>query len=423
MMIRKLSTLIYKDTLLLVRDHAGLALLYLMPVALVCLMAYLQNDTFKTILENKMPLVVLNQDRDSVGNAIEQSLHRTGVFAISAAPRGMTAARLERAVAQGDYQVGVVIKAHTTSSLRQGIQQSIQHTFDPSTPIPVQHPIGVDIYVDPTTKNSFVSSLSSSMREYAAQVQTKFLLSEVSSQVQQLSPMPIGDISLPDHLITLNERYARLDSSRLIPNAVQHNVPAWGLFAIFFIVVSLAGNLIREREEGSFTRLRTMPCPYPLYLLSKVLVYLAICLTQLLLMGVMGVCVLPLLGLPALTLGHSYVGLLAVSVSASLAAIGYGLLIGQVARTDQQAAIFGSISVVILSALGGIWIPMFVMPHAMQIVCHLSPLNWGLTAYYNLLVRDGGLASVGPGCAALLLFGSLCFGAAVLYDRKKRIDI
>ena len=58
MMIRKLSTLIYKDTLLLVRDHAGLALLYLMPVALVCLMAYLQNDTFKTILENKMPLVV-----------------------------------------------------------------------------------------------------------------------------------------------------------------------------------------------------------------------------------------------------------------------------------------------------------------------------------------------------------------------------
>ena len=53
------------------------------------------------------------------------------------------------------------------------------------------------------------------------------------------------------------------------------------------------------------------------------------------------------------------------------------LLIGQVARTDQQAAIFGSISVVILSALGGIWIPMFVMPHAMQIVCHLSPLNWG----------------------------------------------
>ena len=78
--MRKLLTLVYKDFLILVRDKAGLALLYLMPLALVALMAYLQNDTFKAILDNKMALVVLDQDHDNVGASVVESLEQSGLF-------------------------------------------------------------------------------------------------------------------------------------------------------------------------------------------------------------------------------------------------------------------------------------------------------------------------------------------------------
>ncbi len=37
----------------------------------------------------------------------------------------------------------------------------------------------------------------------------------------------------------------------VISNSVQHNVPAWSIFAMFFIVIPIAGNMIREREDGS----------------------------------------------------------------------------------------------------------------------------------------------------------------------------
>ena len=42
----------------------------------------------------------------------------------------------------------------------------------------------------------------------------------------------------------------------LIPNSVQHNVPAWTLFAIFFIIVPLSINIVKEKSQGTFVRLR-----------------------------------------------------------------------------------------------------------------------------------------------------------------------
>ncbi len=421
--MRKLFFLLYKDSLILLRDYAGLALLYVMPLVLVVLMAFLQNDTFKTILENKLPLLLLNQDADSVGNSMERSLRQLGVFSLVKAPRNTSPAFVEQAVARGDYRLGIVIPAHTTQNLRNSISQSIAHTFDAGQPLPKSQPVQIPIYMDPTAKNSFVSSLSSTLREHALQLQLQFLLKEVSLQVRSLSPMPIDDIQLPQQMVELKTQYARMDKSRLVPNAVQHNVPAWSLFAIFFIVVSLSSNIIRERNEGSFTRLRTLPFSYPLYLLSKVLTYLLICSTQFLLMGLVGKFVLPFLGLPALALGSCGLGLILVCLCSSLAAIGFGIVIGQVAHTAQQASVFGSISVVILSALGGIWIPEFVMPNAVRIICHFSPLNWGLNAFYNLLVRDGDLLSVLPQCGLLLSFGTACFLLAVWYDKRMRLDI
>ena len=35
------------------------------------------------------------------------------------------------------------------------------------------------------------------------------------------------------------------------PNSTQHNVPAWTVFAMFFMVVSLGNNVVREKVNES----------------------------------------------------------------------------------------------------------------------------------------------------------------------------
>jgi len=416
----KIKALLYKDFLLLIRDKAGLALMFLMPLTLVTVMTYLQDSTFNAVTETRVPLLLLNADCDSLGNAVEQSIATTNIFEVHTkiGNDSLTEAALERAVARGDYQIGIVIPQHTTKNIRRGIQMNILEAFNY-----IQEPVLLDtlsivIYIDPTTKNSFRSTLISAIREHAATIQSKFVNREIIECVNKLVAFPIGDIHINNNPVQIREQYARLNESRITPNSVQHNVPAWGMFAIFFIVISLSGNIIKEREDGSFTRLLTMPCPYWLYVLSKIIAYLFVCLLQLTTMFVMGCYILPMLGLPALALGNSLLALAFISLSASLAAIGYGIVIGKIAVSHQQAAIFGSISVVILAAIGGIWIPTFVMPQTMQIISEFSPLNWGLSGFYDIFVRDGNWISVLPESAALLLFFVLCMAVAVVCDSK-----
>ena len=55
----------------------------------------------------------------------------------------------------------------------------------------------------------------------------------------------------------------------------------------------------------------------------------------------------------------------------------------------------------------------------MQIISHISPLNWGLSGFYDIFVRDSGIASVLPECGLLLAFGGVSLAIALIYNRQK----
>jgi len=109
-----------------------------------------------------------------------------------------------------------------------------------------------------------------------------------------------------------------------------------------------------------------------------------------------------------------------LTLFAGLAAIGLGILLGTIAKTQEQAAPFGSTFVVILAALGGVWIPVFAMPTVMQIISKISPMNWALNGYYDIMLRNGGIKDIFPEILSLFLFFSLMLAIALIYDKKKR---
>lgn len=85
-------------------------------------------------------------------------------------------------------------------------------------------------------------------------------------------------------------------------------------------------------------------------------------LIQFVLMLLIGVYLMPLFGMESLNLGRNFpAALILLALSAAVAAIGYGIAIGNIANTIHQSAIFGAISVVIMAAIGGAWIPTAVM--------------------------------------------------------------
>jgi ABC-2 type transport system permease protein len=109
-----------------------------------------------------------------------------------------------------------------------------------------------------------------------------------------------------------------------------------------------------------------------------------------------------------------------VALFSGLAAIGFGILIGTIAKTQEQAAPFGATATIVLAAIGGVWVPVFAMSKTMQIIAQTSPMNWGLNAFYDVLLRQSSIIAIIPEIILLFLFFVVTIVISLIYDKKKR---
>lgn len=420
-MMRILLYLLYKDYLVVVRDRAALVMLFLMPMSLVLIMTNLQHKSFNAINEKGIRLIALNLDADSLGNAIIHEIDNSGFFDLTLAdgPESLTEEELKQAVASGKFQIGLVIPEGATETIRRRVTDNVRRFFlRDSTATRAEDTVAVRVFIDPVTKNSLLSSLQGSIREFTGKIETRIMLNELTHAINSRLMFPVPNLNtMKQEVVTYREQYVARGDRIVIPNAVQHNVPAWTLFAMFFIVIPFASSMIKEREDGNLSRLLTMPASYASIMISRVILYLGVCYLQFLAIVLMGVYLFPQLNLPALQISGNLLNLTLMALASSLAAIGYGIVVGSIARTHQQAAIFASVSVVILAALGGIWVPVFIMPHLMQVISGFSPLNWGLNGFYDILIRHYGLARIAPYIAKLVFFAASCMAIAWGYQK------
>jgi ABC-2 type transport system permease protein len=61
------------------------------------------------------------------------------------------------------------------------------------------------------------------------------------------------------------------------------------------------------------------------------------------------------------------------------------------------------------------------MPDIMQTISKISPLNWGLTGFYDILIRNGNVTDILPECLYSLTFAVACTAGALMYHRKKKL--
>jgi ABC-2 type transport system permease protein len=249
-----------------------------------------------------------------------------------------------------------------------------------------------------------------------SQIETKSIYATFQEQLGE-GEEPIFE---QESFIKFKEIVPTVDNKEILPNSVQHNVPAWTLFAIFFIIVPLSINIVKEKGQGTQIRLLTNPVPYYVVIAGKTITYLVICMIQFYLMVLVGMYLFPYLSLPTLDLDGKFFLMSVVALFSGLAAIGFGILLGTIAKTQEQSAPFGATSVVILAAIGGVWVPVFAMPKVMQVISHISPMNWGLNAFYDVLLRKADAVEILPEIFLLLLFFIITIFIAIQYDKKKR---
>ncbi|PSR03804.1 MAG: ABC transporter permease [Bacteroidetes bacterium SW_11_45_7] len=427
----KLFACIRKEYLNLSRDKGGLAVLFLMPVALITIMAWVQHAPFRDYQETNIPLLLVNNDQDTLGTVIEKGLQRSNIFQLQQSPDGepISAKMARDKVSDGTYPIGIIIPEGATAALDSNARHILRSALSDMGLKPKtddrKNPIGiveVEILLDPATKKSFQNTLVSAMEKYVAKIEQRFLLQALSGELASLIPQleDQGELDIEQlELVRFKQTYAssKKEVADLEANSVQHNVPAWTLFGMFFIVIPLAGSMIKERDDGSVQRLQTMPVPFVTVLGGKIGLYLLVCMLQFALMIAVGFGLLPQLGLPMLEVSGSWLALVSIALVAALAAVGYGIMVGTLFRTHAQATTFGSVSVVILASIGGIWVPMYVMPDTLQTLGLISPLGWGMSAFNDIFLRGSSSWQVLPEAMSLLLFFLATLIVALAYQK------
>jgi len=427
----KLFAAIKKEALILLRDRVGLAILFIMPMVLIFVMTLIQDSAFKTLNEKGIPIVFVDDDNDSLGAAIEHGLRNSELCFFHNSINGMpaTADNVKQSVSDGKFLVGIVIPKGATKAIRNNVMQLVQQTLttdsissSSSKPKTIDS-VEIKIFIDPITKKSFLSSVTSTLREFISNIKTKIMFQTFAQQIAEIIPdkknTPFNAFG-NTQIIKYSEIYASKGFGEIVPNSVQHNVPAWTIFAMFFIVLPLAGSMVKEKNEGSIFRLHTMPSSFLILINGKIAVYVIVCVLQFLLMLSVGLFFLPMFGLPVLNMGNSMWGIFILTIATSFAATGFGVMMGTIANTEQQGAIMGSLSILLLSAIGGIWVPTYVMPETMRQISAFSPLNWSLNGFYELFLRGGGVKEIIVASVKLIVFFIFTMSVASIVNRVKK---
>ena len=381
-----LLALMKKELLALSRDIHGMGALFIMPMVFIIVMSMALKDVY-TPSTKSVAYAVVNQDQGkTAGELIARWAEEAGV----AQP---LPAQWQDEVRSGRLKYVLLVDAGFSK-----VMDDLSSTGDAK----------VRLITEPGLDNSMFATNSMHLLAIVAQLRVEGLLTKLPPKLNASALM--GDVPMSAERMAVGP----------LPTAVQQNVPAWLVFGMFFVVASIAGLFVEERACGALSRLRSLGVKPWQLIVSKIMPYLGVNGVQAALMLAVGVWLMPQIGGEGLSLqGIDWSALLLMLLAISLAAVSLALAVACLVRTHAQAATFGPILNVLMAALGGVMVPLFVMPPVMQKIATYSPLNWGLEGLLNVLLRNGDVTSVLPQVGRLAGFSTLMLVIAFLLFRRR----
>ncbi len=419
-MLNQIFAIAKKELKVIARDRGALVGLFLLPIAFILVMTTALQGVFDTGSNNNpVQLLIVNQDQGQIAaNVISDLKGVQGLDLIEdQGGQALTRSSAEDLITSGQYQIALVFPVDFSDRI---LATATQGDAPKTT---------VTFITDPTVGSQLLSPAQGMVEGYVereasvaqtpGRTQLGFdLLADQASPAQAPLIRSIGS-SFSSQLLSDQSKYAgelgvdyRVVSPAKYkavptPTAAQQNVPGYTIYGVFFIMQTIATSLFREKNEGTFRRLQAAPLSQAALLTGKMLPYFLVNLVQIALMFTVGILVFHM------TLGNNYLALILLSLASAAAATGMGLLLASLTKTQEQAGSLGTLLAVMLSAIGGSMIPLYVMPHFMQTLAKFTPHSWALNGFQDVIVRGLGVSAILPSVGVLLGFAVIFWGIAI----------
>jgi ABC-2 type transport system permease protein len=192
-------------------------------------------------------------------------------------------------------------------------------------------------------------------------------------------------------------------------------VGGWAIQFLLFALSASATSLFRERDAGIFQRILASPVTRAHILWSKFLYGVALGLVQLVVLflasgALYGIEVLPYLGLLAI-----------VCVFAAAACTSFGMLVAAISSSPEAASGLATFLIMLMSAIGGAWFPISLMPQVIQQFSKLTLVYWSMEGFSAVLWAGQSLGQVLPILGILAGITAVVMSIAIWRFNRGRI--
>ena len=379
--MRAIATLAGKDLALLWRDRAALFWVFLFPIAVAILFGTMFGGGAKGTAA--LPLMALDRDNTQASRAFLKSLEKSPAVKLEMAKAAEAG---EAAVRRGQVVALLV--------LRPGLEKALAGKAGDA--------VALELRADPS-RRAEMGMLRGLIAEAAVD-------NIVLPQPMELMPGLRAAAGVPSapRIDVVGVASAR-DRPR---TAFEFSFPSGMVWGLIGCVATFALSMVRERQAGTFLRLRAAPLTRAEILGGKALSCWLACVAELLLLLALGVMFFGMRPANPATLAAAF-------AASSVGFVGMMMLLSQLGRGEVTVASAGWAVMLVMAMFGGAMMPYFLMPEWMQQAGQASPVRWAIMVLEGALWRGLSWAELARPCLYLAGLGVACFalGVAILQRR------
>ena len=396
--MKRILNIARKDILQTLRDRMSLLFLLIMPIAFTLLFGFAFGGSSTSQEISCQAVGVLDLDGSNLSRALKSNLAASGEVCVD--EQAKTTALLEQAAAGKTLIAGVIVPAGYGKAAASGNPVKLILLADEATSAGQAGAAAIR-----TAANRLLSAVKTA--QIAAKLPGKGFENALALAVAAWNMPPVGlQVS-----VTTPASTDKAQSSSGMP--VSQTAPAMMVQFGIAGLLTAAQILVAERKNRCLQRLLTTAARPWQILLGHYLAMFSVVFGQFMLLIAFGQFVLKLdyLSQPAATL--------LITAATALCISALGLLVGALAKSEDQAIILSLIPMFVFSGLGGAWVPLEATGPTFQAIGHLSPVAWAMDGFKNILVRGLDIQSAWLPAVVLLGYAVLFFGLAVWRFRFK----
>ncbi|MGH7994746.1 MAG: ABC transporter permease [Opitutaceae bacterium] len=443
--LRPILVLFRKEVIYFRRDRASMVLTFLVPFFFIYLFGQIFGVNRSDPGPAAVPLAVVDESGSAAGAGLMKALRAEPAFQVVTevpGPKGglrpLTEADLRPLIRENRFRFALVLPRDLTGGRQAGLHVVLLD--DPRNAIETQMVTGL---LEKTIFTEVPRLLGASLQNQSLRAVGAVRLDRFDRTIANASAETFG--GNPDRIYrsiqagnfgapasgagagTLDSsealsRMVRIDQIQVVGKNVRKPlatqlVGGWAIQFLLFAVFAVSTSLFHEKDFGIFQRVLAGPVPRSAILWSKFLYGMALGLLQLLILFFAGWLLFGIEVLPHLA--H----LAIVCLFAAAACAAFGMVLAALARTPEAARGLATFAILTMSALGGAWFPVSIMPEFMQRVSRVTLVYWSIEGFLQVLWAHASFVELLPtlgilaGMTALFLaFAWWRFDRGAMFD-------